>query len=78
MNIKALPSMGQRLFCCFCFVESAVCSTFAERIKHTYMGVSPTDCTDLHRWCYLQEVTNKTLKQITQKYKITQIYNGMD
>ena len=32
MNIKALPSMGQRLFCCFCFVESAVCSTFAERI----------------------------------------------
>lgn len=49
MNIKALPSMGQRLFCCFCFVESAVCSTFAERIKHTYMGVSPTDCTDLHR-----------------------------
>ena len=33
MNIKALPSMGQRLFCCFCFVESAVCSTFAERIK---------------------------------------------
>ena len=32
MNIKALPSMGQRLFCYFCFVESAVCSTFAERI----------------------------------------------
>ena len=32
MNIKALPSMGQRLFCCICFVELAVCSTFAERI----------------------------------------------
>ena len=39
MNIKALPSMGQRLFCCFCFVESAVCSTFAERIiRGCFMG----------------------------------------
>ena len=38
MNIKALPSMGQRLFCCFCFVESAVCSTFAERIIRRCLG----------------------------------------
>ena len=38
MNIKALPSMGQRLFCCFCFVESAVCSTFAERIIRGCLG----------------------------------------
>ena len=38
MNIKALPSMGQRLFCCFCFVESAVCSTFAERIISGCLG----------------------------------------
>lgn len=40
MNIKALPSMGQRLFCCICFVESAVCSTFAERIiRGCFQGV---------------------------------------
>ena len=38
MNIKALPSMGQRLFCCICFVESAVCSTFAERIIRGCLG----------------------------------------
>ena len=38
MNIKALPSMGQRLFCCICFVESAVCSTFAERIIRGCFG----------------------------------------
>ena len=40
MNIKALPSIGLRLFCCFCFVESAVCSTFAERIiRGCFQGV---------------------------------------
>ena len=38
MNIKALPSIGQRLFCCFCFVESAVCSTFAKRIIRGCLG----------------------------------------
>ena len=54
MNIKALPSMGQRLFCCFCFVESAVCSTFAKRIiRGCFRGCTnrtrsaPTEL----RWC---------------------------
>ncbi len=59
MNIKALPSMGQRLFCCFCFVESAVCSTFAERIiRGCFMGCTCLKCTNktvlqhlLLRWC---------------------------
>ena len=61
MNIKALPSMGQRLFCCFCFVESAVCSTFAERIIRGCLGgalvssapteleVHPLNCTNRAR-----------------------------
>ena len=61
MNIKALPSMGQRLFCCFCFVESAVCSTFAERIIRGCLGgalvssapteqeVHPLNCTSRAR-----------------------------
>ena len=47
MNIKALPSMGQRLFCCFCFVESAVCSTFAERIIRGCLGGAFRGCTCL-------------------------------
>ena len=47
MNIKALPSMGQRLFCCFCFVESAVCSTFAERIIRGCLGGTFRGCTCL-------------------------------
>ena len=59
MNIKALPSMGQRLFCCFCFVESAVCSTFAERIiRGCFRGCTCLKCTNktvlqhlLLRWC---------------------------
>ena len=59
MNIKALPSMGQRLFCCFCFVESAVCSTFAERIiRGHFRGCTCLKCTNktvlqhlLLRWC---------------------------
>ncbi len=63
MNIKALPSMGQRLFCCFCFVESAVCSTFAERIIRGCLGAAFRGCTCLKctnrvrstptelRWC---------------------------
>ena len=47
MNIKALPSMGQRLFCCFCFVESAVCSTFAERIiRGSFRGCTCLKCTN--------------------------------
>ena len=47
MNIKALPSMGQRLFCCFCFVESAVCSTFAERIiRGHFRGCTCLKCTN--------------------------------
>ena len=47
MNIKALPSMGQRLFCCFCFVESAVCSTFAERIiRGCFRGCTCLKCTN--------------------------------
>ena len=47
MNIKALPSMGQRLFCCFCFVESAVCSTFAERIiRRCLRGCTCLKCTN--------------------------------
>ena len=61
MNIKALPSVGQRLFCCFCFVESAVCSTFAERIIRRCLGgalvssapteqeVHPLNCTNRAR-----------------------------
>ena len=58
MNIKALPSMGQRLFCCFCFVESAVCSTFAERIIRGCLGGAFRGCTNRTRsaptelrWC---------------------------
>ena len=47
MNIKALPSMGQRLFCCICFVESAVCSTFAERIiRGCFRGCTCLKCTN--------------------------------
>ena len=62
MHIKALPSMGQRLFCCFCFVESAVCSTFAERIKLPPGGAlvssAPTEqkCTnraEVHQQSYI-------------------------
>ena len=50
MNIKALPSMGQRLFCCFCFVESAVCSTFAERIiRGCFRGCTCLKCTNRAR-----------------------------
>ena len=50
MNIKALPSMGQRLFCCFCFVESAVCSTFAERIiRGHFRGCTCLKCTNKAR-----------------------------
>ena len=64
MNIKALPSMGQRLFCCFCFVESAVCSTFAERIiRGCFRGCTCLKCTnrvrsapveqEVHQQCYV-------------------------
>ena len=60
MNIKALPSMGQRLFCCFCFVESAVCSTFAERIKSPPGGAlvssAPTE-QEVHQQSYVEDVS---------------------
>ncbi len=61
MNIKALPSMGQRLFCCFCFVESAVCSTFAERIIRGHLGgalvsSAPTE-QEVHQQSYVEDVS---------------------
>ena len=60
MNIKALPSMGQRLFCCFCFVESAVCSTFAERIIRGCLGGDFRGC--------LQGVHLSQVHQQSKKY----------
>ena len=66
MNIKALPSMGQRLFCCFCFVESAVCSTFAERIiRGCFRGCTCLKCTNRARSTPVEQEVRQQSKKCT-------------
>ena len=59
MNIKALPSAGSAFFCCICFVESAVCSNFAERIIRGLPGGALETSAPPERYQQSKKYTNR-------------------